>query len=84
MRFQKEFLVSSGLVLALSVMLWAPKAQAIPAFARQTGMPCSGCHYQHFPVLNAFGRAFKEGGFTMIGSEEKERMASMARSTSSM
>jgi len=34
-------------------------------------MPCSGCHYQHFPVLNAFGRAFKEGGFTMIGGEEK-------------
>jgi len=55
----------------MSLALLAPQAQAIPAFARQTGMPCSGCHYQHFPVLNAFGRHFKEGGFTLVGSEEK-------------
>lgn len=54
----------------LSVTLWTPLAQAIPAFARQTGMPCDACHYQHFPVLNSFGRAFKEGGFTMIGSQD--------------
>jgi hypothetical protein len=54
----------------LSVALWTPLAQAIPAFARQVGMPCSACHYQHFPVLNSFGRAFKEGGFTMVGSQE--------------
>lgn len=60
-----------GVTALMSLVLLAPQAQAIPAFARQTGMPCSGCHYQHFPVLNAFGRAFKEGGFTMIGSEEK-------------
>ncbi|MHB1236900.1 MAG: hypothetical protein ACYCY7_04990 [Gallionella sp.] len=55
----------------LSAALWAPQANAIPAFARQVGMACSACHYQHFPVLNSFGRAFKEGGFTMIGAEEK-------------
>ncbi|MBI5096381.1 MAG: hypothetical protein HZB32_01820 [Nitrospirae bacterium] len=45
------------------------KAQAIPAFARQTGMACLTCHFQHFPALNAFGRAFKAGGYTMIGGE---------------
>ena len=60
----------AGLAL-LSAALWAPQANAIPAFARQVGMACSACHYQHFPVLNSFGRAFKEGGYTMIGSEEK-------------
>ncbi|HUW75604.1 MAG TPA: hypothetical protein VMV70_02895, partial [Gallionella sp.] len=54
-----------------SAAIWAPQAQAIPAFARQVGMPCSACHYQHFPVLNSFGRAFKEGGFTMVGAEQK-------------
>jgi hypothetical protein len=54
-----------------SAALWAPQAQAIPAFARQVGMACSACHYQHFPVLNSFGRAFKEGGFTMMGAEQK-------------
>lgn len=68
MRFKKILL--SALALA-SIGLWTPLAQAIPAFARQTGMPCDACHYQHFPVLNSFGRAFKEGGFTMIGAEEK-------------
>ena len=46
---------------------WSSRADAIPAFARQTESPCSTCHYQHFPVLNKFGRAFKAGGYTMIG-----------------
>lgn len=55
----------------MAAAFWAPQAQAIPAFARQTGMACDACHYQHFPVLNSFGRAFKEGGFTMIGAEEQ-------------
>ena len=55
----------------LSVALWAPQANAIPAFSRQVGMACSACHYQHFPALNSFGRAFKEGGFTMIGAQSK-------------
>ena len=55
----------------LSAALWAPQANAIPAFSRQVGMACSACHYQHFPALNSFGRAFKEGGFTMIGAENK-------------
>ena len=65
----KEILL--GVTALLSLALLTPQAQAIPAFARQTGMPCSGCHYQHFPVLNAFGRSFKERGFTLVGSEEK-------------
>jgi hypothetical protein len=47
------------------------QSEAIPAFARQVGMPCKACHFQHFPKLNAFGRAFKLGGFTDIGSEEQ-------------
>jgi hypothetical protein len=34
-------------------------------------MACSACHYQHFPVLNAFGRAFKQGAYTMVGTQEK-------------
>jgi hypothetical protein len=68
MRSKNLLLSSSALILTA---LWVPQVQAIPAFARQMGMACTACHYQHFPVLNAFGRAFKEGGFTMMGSEEK-------------
>ena len=67
MRFKRILLSTLAL---MSIVLWAPLAQAIPAFARQTGMACDACHFQHFPVLNSFGRAFKEGGFTMIGSQE--------------
>ena len=55
----------------ISALLWTRQAQAIPAFARQTGLECSACHFQHFPVLNNFGRAFKAGGYTMTGSQEK-------------
>src|SRR5674476_1664190 len=68
MQFKKALLAVSALV---SAAIWAPQAQAIPAFARQVGMACSACHYQHFPTLNSFGRAFKEGGFTMMGAQEK-------------
>jgi hypothetical protein len=55
----------------LATIAFAPQASAVPAFARQTGMACSACHYQHFPALTAFGRSFKTAGFTMIGSEGK-------------
>jgi hypothetical protein len=30
----------------------AQDAGAVPAFARQTGMACNACHFQHFPALN--------------------------------
>lgn len=43
-------------------------AQAIPAFARQTGMACVSCHAGSFPALNAFGRAFLNASYTMRGA----------------
>ncbi len=43
-------------------------AQAIPAFARQTGMACVSCHSGSFPSLNAFGRAFLSSSYTMRGA----------------
>ena len=52
-----------------AIATFAPEASALPVFARQVGMACNACHYQHFPLLNAFGRAFKAGGFTMMGTE---------------
>ena len=36
----------------------------VPSFARQTGMPCSTCHYQ-FPQLTPFGRQFKLNGYVL-------------------
>jgi len=44
-------------------------AEAMPGFARQTGMPCNACHFQTFPALSAMGRGFKMDGYTMEGSQ---------------
>jgi len=54
-----------------TVVAFVPEAAALPSFARQTGMACSACHQQHFPVLNKFGRAFKASGYTMMGTQGK-------------
>ena len=55
----------SGL-LALSI----GHASAIPAFAEQTGQPCSACHVGSFgPQLTPFGRQFKLEGYTMRAGE---------------
>ncbi len=58
-----------SLAATLAATAFAPEASAVPAFARQTGMACSACHYQHFPLLNGFGRAFKNSGFTLMGAQ---------------
>ena len=65
----KKIVLSLAGVLAATA--FAPEAAAIPGFARQTGMACTACHAQHFPVLNSFGRAFKAGGYTMMGAQGK-------------
>ncbi|MGB8516763.1 MAG: hypothetical protein WCD45_02625 [Gallionella sp.] len=65
----KKIVLSLAGVMAVAA--FAPEASALPVFARQTGMACSACHFQHFPLLNGFGRAFKEAGFTMMGAQGK-------------
>lgn len=66
----KKIVLSVAAVMAAAA--FAPEASAVPVFARQTGMACSACHFQHFPLLNGFGRAFKSAGFTMIGTGKVE------------
>lgn len=65
----KKIVLSLAGVMA--AMAFAPEASALPVFARQTGMACSACHFQHFPALNGFGRAFKASGFTLMGAQGK-------------
>lgn len=69
----KKILVIA-LVVALSFVgsvVITQDAQAVPAFARQTGHACSTCHFNSFPSLNSFGRAFKAGGYTQTGDQGK-------------
>ena len=63
--------IALSLAGVLAATAFAPEASAIPAFARQVGMACQACHFQHFPQLNSFGRAFKNSGFTMMGAQSK-------------
>ncbi len=69
---------------ALALTLWfllPTQSLAVPAFARQTGASCSACHFQHFPGLTAYGRAFKAGGFTLAGGQKliEGKLLSLAR-----
>jgi len=52
------------IVLVLLQLLPLNTAQAVPSFARQTGMPCNECHTV-FPELTPFGRIFKLGGYVL-------------------
>src|ERR1700720_4830125 len=47
---------------------FAPPAQALPSFARQTGQPCGTCHTD-FPGLTPYGRRFKLLGYTVGGGK---------------
>src|SRR5262245_8159616 len=52
------------------VLLMAPSAEAIPAFARKYATSCQTCHIA-FPKLNAFGTAFRLNGYRMPKETEE-------------
>lgn len=62
-------LLTVSVVAMIAVVSSSSKSYAVPAFARQVGVSCSACHFQHFPTLNAFGRAFKSNGYTQTGGQ---------------
>jgi len=53
-----------GILAAVWAMAAGSPAMAIPAFAQQTGQPCSQCHVGAFgPQLKPYGRDFKLFGY---------------------
>ena len=52
-------------------------AQAMPMFTTQTGMDCTGCHTQHMPRLNKFGRKFAASGMTMSKTNGRDGLKSI-------
>jgi hypothetical protein len=59
-----------ALILLTAVLLPAPKpANAIPAFARKYGLPCSACHIG-WPELNNFGQVFRDNGYQMMNDRD--------------
>ena len=61
---------AAPVLVLLMATLNPPKAKAVPSFARQTGLPCSGCHYTP-PELNPAGRRFKLLGYVDRADETK-------------
>ena len=60
-----EFERHSAKLLALGLLCaWMTPSEAVPSFARQTGMACAACHTV-FPELTPFGREFKLNGYVL-------------------
>lgn len=53
-------------VLGAMTLLWTGESQAVPAYAKQTGMNCNSCHNATNPVPNFThtGRRFSMAGYT--------------------
>jgi hypothetical protein len=64
-----------GLIMTVFLALASTTAQAVPAFARQTGFRCEQCHVA-FPELTPFGRQFKLTGYT-LGERQTVPLAAM-------
>ena len=71
MKIVKALLAGVASVMVVLFTAWNPPSlMAVPSFARQTGLPCSGCHYTP-PELNPAGRRFKLLGYTDKADETK-------------
>jgi len=60
MKFVQLFFLMIACTLA-----WANPASAVPSYSRQTGEPCTSCHYGAYgPGLTPHGREFKINGYS--------------------
>ncbi len=65
-RWLSELAALASMATAIIAMLTPLDAQALPAFARQTGQNCVACHAGgQFPELTPYGRMFKMTGYTI-------------------
>lgn len=55
--------------IALLIFLFGPRARAVPSYTRQTGLPCTSCHYIP-PDLTPLGRQFKLDGYVLTTKPE--------------
>ena len=62
------FAVVTGLCISAT-------ANAVPSYARQTGVACQGCHTV-FPELTPFGRSFKLNAYTIDNLPQVQGMSS--------
>jgi hypothetical protein len=69
MRNQLKTFYSALLIVATLGL--TSTVHGVPTFARQTGLDCNSCHAASgFPTLNAFGAAFKAGGYSQANEDD--------------
>ncbi len=78
------YLSKSAAALWLALLLFSPRAaQAVPAFAQQTGQPCAACHVGAFgPQLKQYGRDFKLNGYLAASGEDTRLPIAVTAQTS--
>ncbi len=69
LRKLKPIVFVSFVIVALAL---PQGAYAIPSFAKKYGLACSSCHTA-WPLLNAFGRRFKENGYRVNREQEASK-----------
>ncbi len=74
-----KFWLTVGFSLGLGI--FSTNTEALPTFARQTGMPCNSCHNGNFLALNAFGRNFKLKGYTLTTAKNIEKKSTKDNSS---
>ena len=79
MDFQRAIAQSVKISLTICTIAFGTYANAVPSFARQTGLECAACHVGAFgPQLTPHGMQFKLGGYTETdGKEGKIPLAAM-------
>ena len=70
---RKQSAVASFLAVIFALLAFvtasSTRSQAIPAFARKYGLPCSACH-ETWPKLNVFGQTFKDNGYQLMNDRD--------------
>ncbi len=60
-------------IMPIALLFALPYAQAVPSFARQTGLSCNVCHTNP-PELTPFGRKFKLEGYVLTDMTAKDKI----------
>lgn len=81
MKFTNRFRLLAACSSLIGLLIAATNAQAIPAFARQTDLPCTACHNGNFPALNSFGRQFKLSGYVLSAINKVTQQSSSSSSS---
>jgi len=84
--FGRNFAVARiGASLFVATLLFSiPRAaNAVPSYARQTGLACEACHTV-FPQLTPFGRTFKASGYTLFNTGKVSDVDQLKQSTLSL